>query len=146
MMDEYEFICNFCMSVSKGEPCSDGPPPNPPETCVHCHVTRCRDCSTFLKGDKPVFCYGCGKVSPRAEASFVRSDKTAAIYMEKEWLKRNMGKDADGPYMVSTGRDRDDENKWSQWLVKDNEDRSQPWQQIREFTEEEQNALKRQPN
>ncbi len=97
-MDEYNFgdgECRFCLTVVKS-PC--------PARCV-CGVVRCTKCSTFLKGNNPSFCYGCGEIKPAVEANFTRVSSTGVVYMEKEWQKRNLGRfrDKDTLFYISTG-------------------------------------------
>lgn len=89
-----EYGCVFCLSIVESDV-------GPPEVCVACHVSRCL-CGTFIKGDSPKFCFGCGKVGPDAKAHFMRTSSTGAVYATDEWVKRNLGRRSEGPFYTST--------------------------------------------
>lgn len=94
-MDTFE--CGFCLSTVEAE--------DSPNRCPHCHVVRCQDCGTHLKGDEPEICYGCGAYPPIVVAHFQRTSNFSCVYMETDWLKRNRGAQATGWYGTSTSID-----------------------------------------
>ena len=146
-MEEQEikrtYMCCFCLSQFE---CTFG---NPPERCSACHVCKCNHCHTFLKGDNPKFCHGCGKVNPSVEGRFVGTYQTACIYHEQNWKHRNLGQkcEKDVTYEIHTGygfilEDGSiDMTRTSSWLYKRGPGFHDSMQ-IRELTEEEKSWLK----
>lgn len=93
-----DYACNFCLSKT------EAPHGNPPDFCQHCHVSACLDCITYLKGDNPTWCYGCGKIKPVVSGRFTSLDGIAAHYMWDEWQKKNLSKynKTQRPYILCT--------------------------------------------
>lgn len=115
---------------------------NYPDTCPHCKIKFCSKCATALKAENPpVFCYGCGTLSPEVRAKINRTSNISCCYMDEEWRKKNMGRYADGPYMIATGyADNTCTGPHSSWLMKRGED--DKLIQIRELTDEEKALIK----
>lgn len=86
--------CRFCLSVVK-QPY--------PDRCPHCHVVMCSNCGTFIKGDNPSFCYGCGKIKPELQVNFTRISSFRMLYMEDGWQERNKGVKNNYTYQIHTG-------------------------------------------
>ena len=114
-MDTYKrtWICRFCLSATEVE---GEPPTSPPDRCEKCHVVSCDECGTFIKGDNPKFCHGCGMVFPKVSARHSAADSTGSIYMEDEWCRRNKGRYSDGEYVISSGYARDGSGRLGVWV------------------------------
>lgn len=123
-MKDYYF-CGFCLSEVEAE--------TYPEICPHCHVVRC-ECGTYLKGDTPKFCFGCGVIKPKTTAHFCRCGSTSGAYVSEDWTGRNLGTRCDGPYTISTGSD-------GSWLARRHK-KDATYRDVRKLTTEEVKIVK----
>ena len=136
MAFEREWCCCFCLTIAEQKGGKS------PDRCPTCHVCRCAKCGTFLKGDSPRLCYGCGAFNPGVEGAFVGTDQTAALYVQDAWMKRNKGCASNGTYCVTTGLARDGSGRRSSWIAKrvGLPDGTVGCEDVRELTEEEKAA------
>jgi hypothetical protein len=137
-MYEREWMCCFCLTVSEQKGFD-----NRPERCQACHVVRCPKCGTYIKGDSPRLCHGCGEFMPKAQAAFVGCDKTASVYVEAEWCRRNKGRDATGDYRIGTGFKDSATKEVSSWIIKEvsKEGGMVGSEDVRELSEDEKRQL-----
>lgn len=138
MSFQREWCCHFCLTVADQKGFG-----NRPDRCQACHIVRCKKCGTFIKGDNPKLCYGCGTFKPEVDSAFVGTDQTAGIYVEAEWMRRNKGRHSDGQYYIATGFAPDGSGRVSSWIGRQvvNADGSVGSEDVRELTEEEKVEL-----
>lgn len=118
-----------------------------PERCSGCHVVCCQKCGSWLKGDNPKFCYGCGTIKPEVAARFCPTDTTGFCYVQDEWMRKNTGRSSDGQYVISRGYASDGSGRMGSWVAKYREIekdgvKTRTADDIRELTEEEKEYLK----
>lgn len=125
----YRYVCGFCLSVT-----GDILPPEKPKFCPKCHVTQCVECRTFLKGDAPKLCHGCGKVAPRTRPPMTPSHATATLFDHERWMKRNLGAECKGVFRIWEGQTQERKPRATLWLESPNGEK-------RELTAEEKHVL-----
>jgi hypothetical protein len=125
-----EWACCFCLTVFDGE--------NHPDFCPACHVAFCRNCGTWVKGDEPKWCHGCGKIKPPAEGRFTRTSSTASVYLQEEWIRRNLNREGNR-FTISSGYKDATFKEMGVWLVKENPDGTRT--DVRALTDEERTYL-----
>lgn len=128
-----DYTCSFCLSETSTENKADGTL-NYPRSCPACGVVECGKCGTWLKGTRFRFCYGCGEINPPMSARFCRSDSTAVIYAQKDWMQRNKSKHRDGSSAIAYGAD-------GRVTLREDDGHGRSWE-VRELTEDERRALK----
>lgn len=84
-------VCGFCMQEVE---IADGR--EPAKRCPKCGVGQCFECGTYIIGENPNFCYGCGEIRPATEAHLYSAGSYALVYVEEAWAKRNLGAKAGG--------------------------------------------------
>lgn len=135
-----DWICGFCLALSTDLETH-------PDRCERCEMTRCHECGTWLKerdGKQSKFCHGCGTISPTTSARFSRTSSISCCYVEREWMRRNLGGSCDGLYAIATGWKDTESRKLgksaiSSWITKENGGERE---HIRELTEEEKKIIK----
>jgi hypothetical protein len=133
-LDEYG--CGFCLGLITA------PFSNYPDACPHCKVKFCSKCLTANKCDEKgvvAFCYGCGTVMPEVRARINRTSNFSCFYMDEEWRHKNLGRYADGPYMVGTSCVEPD--KGQSYLYK--RDEAGKMVKVRPLTQEEMDVLRK---
>jgi len=138
-MAEYteDYECAFCLALAENVQ-------KAPDRCERCEMVVCHQCGTWLKerdGRQSNFCYGCGTIKPETSARFSRTSSIGCCYMEREWQKRNRGRDQQELYSIATGwKTVEDKEKLgkdgiSSWVTKTSDDGKH--EDVRELTDDE---------